>query len=389
MGNSVKALAALVFVVFMFALGPVESVQGQTQPQEFVISFELLNSPDSQKGYDFNLTIPKELYDYYAAQSHLMYSVQDFAQFVTPTALKPVADNLWQIYNNTEDFTNGVLMLVHQLRYQATFPEKFPVETLVAGQGDCDLFCFIAASILKAGGVDSVLIYYKQQEHMEVGVALGALPTEARTQVYSVDYRGVPYYVAECTGEQWRIGWRVGECPDEYQNISSQIIPLNVNMEPHAIGQVFATYQPLGSTNITLRSSSSLVLETLQVTLNGQIIPQMPNENVTLQANIRGSGWTTIGNATTDEDGNFSFTWTPPYTGSILFQANWTGNRHYDGAASSQINIYVVTLYIIPIITAAATAIALTAYLVFLLRKKKPQPPPPQENTPAPVPSAT
>jgi hypothetical protein len=61
--------------------------------------------------------------------------------------IKPIADRLWQIYNNTEDFTNGVLMLV-QITFEESAPGKYPVKTLVAVKGDCDLFAIIAASIL-------------------------------------------------------------------------------------------------------------------------------------------------------------------------------------------------------------------------------------------------
>lgn len=385
----VKALTALAVVVFMFSLLPIDAAQGQTQTLNYTLCFELLNAPDGSKGYELNLTIPQGIYSYYVAKNHLMYSEQDFAHFVTPSALKAVADSLWQIYNNTEDFTNGVLMLVHQIHYQETLPVKYPVETLVEGKGDCDLFAFIAASILKAGGIDCVLLYYRVQEHMEVGVALAAQPKEARTQVYFVEHEGVPYYIAECTGEQWRTGWRVGECPTAYQNITGQVIELGDGVEQSSIGQISANLQMRGSSSLTLRTSSSLLLETWQVTLSGQILPQTPNENVTLHANIDGTGWTPIGTALTGQDGSYSFNWTPPSSGSVAFQANWTGNRHYDGATSDQTSVYFISLYIIPIITAAIAVILLAAYALLLTKKKNPQQPPPQtqENSETPPPN--
>ena len=84
----------------------------------------------------------------------------------------------------------------------------------------------------------------KAQQHMELGVDLGTAPTEARVQVFSVNVQNVSYYIAEATGNQWRDGWRVGETPSEYQNVSSQVVPLR-NMEQSSIGQVSASLREL------------------------------------------------------------------------------------------------------------------------------------------------
>ncbi len=178
-------------------------------------------------------------------QSHALYSNNDFYKFVTPYAVKPIADSLWQIYNNTEDFTNGVLMLVHQITYQEVIPGKYPVETLVNGYGDCDLFAYVAASILEAGGIHTVLLYYKAQEHMEIGVDLGSAPTEARVGSYSINYQGVSFYIGECTGNGWRTGWRIGETPSQYQNISSQVISFE-NMEQRFYRTSFSESKRIG-----------------------------------------------------------------------------------------------------------------------------------------------
>ena len=73
-------------------------------------------------------------------------------------------------------------MLVHQITYKEVVPGKYPVETLVEDMGDCDLFVYIAASILEAGGINAVLIYYRDLLHMEIGVDLGTAPTEPRVK---------------------------------------------------------------------------------------------------------------------------------------------------------------------------------------------------------------
>lgn len=101
----IRALSLVVIVVIVLSLVPFGKTQGATQ--EYTASFLLLNRPDGDLTYELNVTIPQVLYYYYEMQNHAMYSVSDFAKFVTPYTLEPLADRLWQIYNNTEDFTNG------------------------------------------------------------------------------------------------------------------------------------------------------------------------------------------------------------------------------------------------------------------------------------------
>ncbi len=304
----VKVITVAILVVMVFSLVPLGKTQAGTQ--DYTASFLLLNRPDGDITYELNVTIPQMLYQYYTVQNHALYSDADFAKFVTPYALKPVADTLWQVYNNTEDFTNGVLMLVHQITYREIVAGKYPVETLVAGKGDCDLFAFIAASILEAGGIPVVLLYYKNQLHMEIGVDIGGAPKEARVEVYSVNVQNVSYYVAECTGSRWRDGWRVGETPTEYQNASSQIVTVR-KMEQLSIGQVSASIRELDSSTLALQISSSIILENNNVTISGQILPQTANENVTLKAKINNDNWTTIATVATQADGRFEYNWAP------------------------------------------------------------------------------
>ena len=297
-----------------------------------------------------------------------LFSLQDFGRFVSDYSLKPIADRLWQIYNNTEDFTNGVLMLVHQLTYQETIPVKYPIETLVAGKGDCDLFSLIAASILEAGGINTVLFYYKDQEHMNIGVALSQAPTQARTDPHFVSYQNTSYYVAECTGGNWREGWRVGECPDGYTNISTDVITLE-NMEQSSIGQVSASLQELDPSSLTLQVSPSFTLQNSELAIQGQIAPELANENVTLQAQVGSSTWTTIGTVQTQPDGRFSYSWNPENSGFISIQASWVGNQDYNGAASSNTNITVLPTLMIGVITAILLAVGIGSFAFFKTRQ--------------------
>jgi hypothetical protein len=366
-----KAVCFAVIAVFILSLVPLGKAQAETH--DYTASFLLLNRPEGDLTYELNVTIPQVLYQYYTIQNHATYSDSDFTKFVTPYTLKPIADKLWQIYNNTEDFTNGVLMLVHQITYQQVIPGKYPVETLVDGYGDCDLFAYIAASILEAGGIPVVLLFYKAQQHMEIGVDLGTAPTEARVQVFSVNVQNVSYYIAECTGNQWRDGWRVGETPSEYQNVSSQVVPLG-NMEQSSIGQVSASLRELDPSTVALHVSPSIMLGSNNVTISGQILPQTANENVTLQAKINSNSWTTIATVQTQADGRFQYIWASPTDGSVPIQASWLGNRQYNGATSAQTNVIVMPLFMVALIAALVFAMVVFVLVVIKIRRRKQEP---------------
>jgi hypothetical protein len=355
-------------VVFCLSIAPIGKTQGQ--PLTYNSSFLLLNRPDGDLTYQLNVTVSYSLVQYYSMQSHALYSGADFPKYVTPYTLKPIADRLWQIYDNNEDFTNGVLMLVHQIIYEETEPGKYPVETLMEGKGDCDLFCYIAASILEAGGIPTVLLYYKDQKHMEIGVDIGYKPTDTRSRIYQIDIQNTSYYVGECTGSKWRQGWRIGECPEEYQNITAQIISLD-NIAWSSPEQVGAVLRELDPSVLTLEASPSFMLESGKVTLSGQITPKTTAENVTLHASINGGDWATIGTATTDKDGKFSYSWTP-YAGTVELQASWIGNKELNGATSTTNSIIVVPFFLLAIILSGVLAVFMVTLAFVAVRRRKP-----------------
>ena len=369
-----KALSIMVVTLTFLSLAPLGSAQ--EAPQQYTVSFLLQNYPDGNKTYELTITIPHLLYDHYQHENHATYSPSDIAQFVTPNALQPVADRLWEIYNNTEDFTNGVLMLVHQIDYAEMVPGKYPIEVLVDGVGDCDLYAFIAASILEAGGIKSVLLYYKEKMHMEIGVALDSAPVRARVDTFSVTYQGTAYYIGECTGGKWRTGWRIGETPAQYQNISAQVITLD-KMEktstanPAYPQQVSASIRELDPSTVNLAVSTPISLEKSNVTLSGQVQPQAAGENVTLQYNVDGRGWATLTTVPTDADGRFSYSWLPEL-GSVVVKASWVGNNQYNGATSAETNITILPIFIVIEVAALALGVVIVV-LVFLKTRHRKQ----------------
>jgi hypothetical protein len=361
MKTPTKAIILCTTTLILFSTVSLATAQNPT------ITYQLLDQPDGKVTYELNVMIPEYLHEYYVEKSHSLTSTNSFSTFVTPYALQPIADRLWEIYGNEEDFANGVLMIVHQIAYVETTPTKYPVETMVDAQGDCDLFSFIAASIMKAGGLDVVLMYYEEQTHMNIGVHLSSPPQDARDNVCYVTNDGTRYYVAECTGGKWEEGWRVGECPTDLNQVSAEVLTLE-NMEQVAPGQVSASFTAMNPSVLSLEVAPSISIQNSAITLHGQLNPEMPNENVTLYARVNSSPWTIIGTAITQSNGSFEYLWTAETAGLHTIRAAWSGNDQCTGAISLTRSATIIPLFLTALIGIAIVAAVIGAVAVLMAR---------------------
>jgi hypothetical protein len=289
--------------------------------------------------YRLNLSISPALFDYYQQKNHQL-TQRNFASFVTPYSMAMVAEDIRSIFLDEEDFVNGVLMLVHQIPYTIVDDGRYPVETMAENAGDCDVLSYVAASLIKAQNLDVVLLYYESESHMNVGVNLQTPPQDVRTQATYVEYSGVRYYVAECTGENWRTGWRVGECPPELERASVEVVTLE-NCETVAPGQVSSSFSTLESSAITFSVSPSIVMEGSAVTMRGQVQVSAPNGSVTLYG-TNGGDWFIIGTVEVNSDGSFTFAWSPTLFGLCYARASWPGDASRAGADSAAASIIVL-----------------------------------------------
>jgi len=302
--------------------------------------YSLLDNPDDSTAYRLTVSVTGTLYDYYVIQDHNLYSY-DFAKFVTPNAVQPIADDLWSIYSSQEDFTNGVLMIMHQIPYVESSPQKFPVEILAENEGDCDLFSLTAASIMKAGGLDVVLLLMENYDHMMLGVHLPDPPEDARTQVFYYEHEGKKYYVAETTGENWETGWRVGECHESLQSAAAKIYDID-DCETTSIGQVSSSYMMPDSAEINIMLSTNFALSQKAVEITGTLSPSLSGRTVTLYVSTSSSSLSILAKVETDSNGHYSYTWRSPPSGVHTVIANWSGDKDYSGADSSTSRLVVI-----------------------------------------------
>ena len=333
-------------------------------------SYQLLDSPNGSRHYRLNVAVSQSLYEYYGEKSHILDSSNDFAKFVTPYALQPIADSLWEVYADDEDFANGVMMIVHQIPYDETLPVKYPVETIADNKGDCDLFSYVACSIMKAGGLDVVLLYYESEAHMNVGVRLSHAPHDVRGQAYYVTYNDVRYYVGECTGDDWRNGWRIGECPDDLKDTSPEVITLE-NCEQWAPGQVSASYKTLESSEISLAISSTNVIQGSTITLSGQLSPPLQDKTVTVYIKTNNLPWTVLDTVTTDSNGRFAYAWNAEVAGICYIRASWSGDDDYAGADSPINSLMVLSIFFILLLAITIILVCVGTVVFFMSRRNR------------------
>jgi len=368
-----KAFMVLTVLITLSCLLP------QGFSANYSVAYQLLNHPGGSTRYRLNVAVSESLHEYYVEKSHRLISDNDFAKFVTPYALKPVADSLWEIYVDDEDFANGVLMIVHQISYEESKPSKYPVETMVDNKGDCDLFSYVAASIMKAGGLDVVLLYYESEAHMNIGVSLSHQPHDTSKRVDYVIHSDVRFYVAECTGGNWQNGWRVGECPGSLENETVQVVTLE-NCEQFAPGQVSASYKTLKASAISLGLSSGYIIQGSSVALSGEISPSLENKTVTIYIKVNNLPWTALGSAMTDSSGRFIYVWSVQASGISYVRASWSGDDDYAAVDSPTRTLMVFSLFFVLLVVITVILAGVGAAVFFMSRQshqeiREPQPP--------------
>lgn len=367
---SMKAKLKLAAVITVHLILLLAMFSPAVSSNGYALSYRIIGGRNGAPSeYRLNVYIPTSLHQYYRGKDHKLASPLDFAKFVTPYALKPIADKLREIYSDDEGFANGVLMLVHQIPYIVTKSAKYPVETLVDNGGDCDLLSYVAASIMKAGGLDVVLLYYENVNHMNLGVSLPKDPKLARQSPIYITYRGTRYYIAECTGGLDN-GWRVGECPDDLKSEKVKIITLE-GCEQKSPGQVSASYFILKPSAINLTSSSIFIFQGEVIILHGALSPALSGRNVTLYIKVGSSSWNILTEVKTDSKGFFNHPLKVNWTGVYYFRANWSGDENHIGADSPIISIFVASPLSLFILIIIFTMVCVIVVIIILKSASK------------------
>lgn len=186
--------------------------------------------------WSWSAALPEEWFDYYASRERPS-DPSDYAVLATDPYDDPLISQLvcrLREAATEEGYTElqtveFALAFVQSLDYVQDkvgvgfddYP-KFPVETLVDQQGDCEDSSILFAALVHELGYGVVLLFFDhtltnpEVGHVAVGVAASSLPGTYWS------YQDMRYYYVETTNS----GWRVGEVPDAVRGISAKILPL-------------------------------------------------------------------------------------------------------------------------------------------------------------------
>jgi len=163
-------------------------------------------------------SIHEDWYEYYKNKPRSPQGTE----YVTPDdpfikeiakVLKETADK--ENYHLTSFIVSFVQGLPYIEDYYTTFDEypKYPIETFVERNGDCEDTSYLFASIVQATGIGTALIQF--HNHMGVGIK-----TVHSQSGYYYPIGDDWYYYYETTGE----GWQVGELSKDYLHEKAKII---------------------------------------------------------------------------------------------------------------------------------------------------------------------
>ncbi len=288
---------------------------------------------------------PPSVTEYYARQSHAVQNMMDYVKFITPNAVQSIAENIRsctsELPYEDEEFANAVLMIVHQIPY-AKSDAKYPVETFIDNQADCDGLSILAASLMKAGGLDVVLFLYDDlnPSHMNIGVSFEQMPVShswwATPEGFEYDNR--TYWVAECTP---LADWNVGDRPSLLESVKPKVIPLTKNGEDSSAQVSSSLNNPMQPSFLSIKLKAGYLDNTKRIiNASGSVFPPTPNQTVTLYINQPGYA-PTVYKTLTDEFGNYLLSWNVTFPGTYIMKTSWSGSGNYSGSDSDAITVFI------------------------------------------------
>ena len=157
----------------------------------------------------WKINIDTSEYLQFKVQNHDPKEVKDFVKYVTykHPQIIAIAEKITERCTTPEEKANKILEFVHQYVYDKRSEGKtnyvrFPLETIVEGNGDCEDLAILGAALMKAIKLDVALIYFPKQEGEEAGhMALGVVGDFKGSRL---ELNGRKYFCAETTGTDWQ-----------------------------------------------------------------------------------------------------------------------------------------------------------------------------------------
>jgi len=162
-------------------------------------------------------SIHEDWYEYYKNKSRTPQGIEYVTSddpFIKAIAkiLKDAANR--ENYHLTSFIVSFIQGLPYVEDYYTTFDEypKYPIETFIERNGDCEDTSYLFASLIQATGLGATLVEF----HNHMGVGVNTVHSQSG---YYYPIGDSWYYYYETTGE----GWKVGQLPNDYLHESAKI----------------------------------------------------------------------------------------------------------------------------------------------------------------------
>jgi len=160
--------------------------------------------------WDYTLSIPEDWYEYYKNKPRSPLGVEYVTsndKFIQAIAKKLKNTATEKGYHMTSFIVSFIQSLPYVADYYTSFDEypKYPVETIIDRNGDCEDTSYLFASIVQATGIGVSLVEF----HNHIGVGIKTVHEQSG---YYYPVGDEWYYYYETTGQ----GWEVGELPKDY-----------------------------------------------------------------------------------------------------------------------------------------------------------------------------
>ena len=214
-----------VLLLFLLLAAPCLAHHVVEEDGDYVVTHEWRNG---DRQWSCTLTLSTELYRYYQGRGHLSetmveFVLSDYDRACLRSLVRSFREGGDQADYTDADNLRNVVSFVQSLRYVTDLEStgaddyvRFPVETLVDGEGDCEDLAILAAAILHEMGYDVMLALLP--DHMALALNCGF---ECDGVYY--EYEGCRYYYLEVTD----LGWTIGQIPAPYRTSRATLVPLD------------------------------------------------------------------------------------------------------------------------------------------------------------------
>ena len=180
---------------------------------------------DGIDGRSYRLPTPTSEYFRFKQRNHTIRDYVDYTNFVTydNKTVKGHAESLTSHLSSQESKAQLLLDFVHSHIYDKSIEEKadyvrYPLETMVERNGDCEDLAILGAGLMKSIGLDVALVVFPREGEKAGHAGVGV---NGNFSGHYFNVEGKKYFYAETTGTNWLTRpakWKIGDLPPDFNS---------------------------------------------------------------------------------------------------------------------------------------------------------------------------